>query len=558
MSSKFWLENIKELGKNITLIPKASESLENKMNTITRIVILLAILMTLMMDYKTGILFLCLSLIFVITFYYNNKEVLKEKFEFIKYNSKDKIMNSKSNLSIPYQAYQKVNQSLNFPPRSGQFATPTQPLQNNQTQYSLSQQLAQGRTFMSPYVCEANGNQSTTQFESKPSVNPNTLKAPVYVAPIYDLTYWRDNDFVGYSRINEERIQDKYKSGYFITDRRCRYKNGTSKDPYQIGNSVGQPNGQFDDIAYPISQTNNEKYNNRNKYEITTRDIERKRVKDEQKNLIEGFNRDYLTAYNKDNISPIIEPIGSNFPYVDGVDILEDESYQQPGDVLTIAGYNPNNLKYNLPANAAFGECEKQKVYDEYNKNIYTQTIQPGYLSRSQIIEPISSNIGISFDQQFLPTELKREGNDLVYQEYDPRQFKAKPFPVNNDVVSQDNVYDPRYTGNGTSYRTYVDRLTGQPRFYYDDVDAIRRPNYLTRNKLDTFDFGETYGPMKSQGEMINDNDDIRQKAQEKFLNDSLLFRTGLQESLMRKRNNEMWEVRKFPKSRAGNTSCKI
>ena len=62
---------------------------------------------------------------------------------------------------------------------------------------------------------------------------------------------------------------------------------------------------------------------------------------------------------------------------------------------------------------------------------------------------------------------------------------------------------------------------------------------------------------MKDKDTLINDNDDIRNKVQERFLNDSLSFRTGLQESLMRKRNNEMWELRKFPQSRAGQTSCK-
>jgi hypothetical protein len=190
------------------------------------------------------------------------------------------------------------------------------------------------------------------------------------------------------------------------------------------------------------------------------------------------------------------------------------------------------------------------------NNSIYTQTIQPGYLSRSQIIEPISSNIGISFDQQFLPTTLDKEGNDLVYNEHDPRVFKPTKKSVYDNEVDASNVYDPRFSGYGTSYRGYTDRLTGQPRFYYDDVDAIRRPNYLTRNHLDTFNFGEHYGPMRPQNEIDNDaNCNVREKAQQKFLDDSIAYRTGLQESLMRKRNNEMWQLRKFPQSRAGGNS---
>ena len=52
------------------------------------------------------------------------------------------------------------------------------------------------------------------------------------------------------------------------------------------------------------------------------------------------------------------------------------------------------------------------------------------------------------------------------------------------------NVYDPRFTGYGTSYRTYIEPMTGQPRFYYDDVDAIRKYNYIRKA---TFIFGIFY-----------------------------------------------------------------
>ena len=30
---------------------------------------------------------------------------------------------------------------------------------------------------------------------------------------------------------------------------------------------------------------------------------------------------------------------------------------------------------------------------------------------------------------------------------------------------NESNVYDPRFTGYGTNYRTYIESVTGQPRF---------------------------------------------------------------------------------------------
>ena len=48
------------------------------------------------------------------------------------------------------------------------------------------------------------------------------------------------------------------------------------------------------------------------------------------------------------------------------------------------------------------------------------------------------------------------------------------------DEINQANIYDPRF-GYGTGYRSYIDETTGQPRFYYDDIDAITKPNYIVK-----------------------------------------------------------------------------
>lgn len=535
--NKFWTEDIKCLFTDFNLLPNNKQNLATRFNNITKLIFLIGIVLMLFIGVKNGLIFLLLGLVVVMCSYYSNSQnfEIKENFAFNNNTSTNKTMSPRTQISsLPpqrgslKQIFENVTNDINFPPRSGQFAEKPYILPMNQTQYSLNQKLTQGKTYLNPAVCQPNTNQDIGRYDMKPKVNPNTLKAPVVVPPIYDLSAWRANDFVNYARINDERIQDKYQSGYFVQ----KYCPETPSGK-RCSNSANE--------YYPDLDTSPKILGER----------------DCDPRIIENY-ADTPDAYDDFRISsPIIKPNPTPYPnhFSEGVTLIENDDYLQPGDVLTVAGYNPSNLKYDLPSNAAFGACEKNPRMTDYNQSIYTQTLQPGYLSRSQIIEPISSNIGISFDQQFVPTTLDKEGNDWVYNEHDPRVFKPTKKGTYKKDVSPENVYDPRFTGYGTSYRGYTDKLTGQPRFYYDDVNAIRRPNYLTRNKLDTFNFGEHYGPMKPENMIYDDaNCNVREKAQQQFLDDSISFRTGLQESLMRKRNNEMWQLRKFPQSRAGNS----
>ena len=66
--------------------------------------------------------------------------------------------------------------------------------------------------------------------------------------------------------------------------------------------------------------------------------------------------------------------------------------------------------------------------------------------------------------------------------------------PQKELTAKEDNVYDPRLTGYGTSYRSYTDDNLGQTRFYYDDIDAVRMPNYIVKSNIDREPFADHYG----------------------------------------------------------------
>ena len=168
---------------------------------------------------------------------------------------------------------------------------------------------------------------------------------------------------------------------------------------------------------------------------------------------------------------------------------------------------------------------------DYYRDNVLTQTIQPGVYQKTLVGEPINSMIGVSYQQQFLPTVVQQT----------PESIKFTQIP--GDSQNYSNIYDPRFTGYGASDRMYIEPMTGQPRFFYGDIDAIKMPNYITRNKIDSLPFAPTYGPDVP----LYNYADHRQLANNAYHDSALVFRTEMQERLMRKRNAEMWQLREAP-----------
>ena len=137
-----------------------------------------------------------------------------------------------------------------------------------------------------------------------------------------------------------------------------------------------------------------------------------------------------------------------------------------------------------------------------------------------------------------------------MFTEHDPLLYNPPQLPHNDVRITESDVYDPRFYGYGTSYRSYIEEVTGQPRFYYDDINSIRMPNYISRSNIDFANYADTYGPLNNLNKNGNPNtNQIRDLAQNSFLNSSLQHRTELQERLMRKRNNELWQLRKYPTS---------
>ena len=191
----------------------------------------------------------------------------------------------------------------------------------------------------------------------------------------------------------------------------------------------------------------------------------------------------------------------------------------------------------------------KKQNMSFHQRNLNIQTIQPGVYYEPEEIEPISSNLGISETRKQRYPYKKTDNGDVYYNEYN-NNARFNPPTLEKQTIGPEDIYDPRFTGYGTSYRSYYDDFVGQPRFYYDDVDAMRMPNYVVRSKIDHLGFSDQYGPMNDNYQV--NNDEMREMVNQSFLDNSLSFRNDLQEKLMRKRNSEMAYMRQFPKRTSG------
>lgn len=484
LKNKIWLENMPSLFCSPSLVPLDGMSLAEQMNSLTRLVIVIFIIL-LIIDYRFSGLFFLISLLFIIILYYIQKNNM-ERF-------------GTENYSPPHKA--KINvcpaNSINDLGNSQRFANDDMPLDSVN---------GVGGVFNNPKWISSN------QRLVGPA-NPKTLIPPVIVPPIADLGYWRGTNLTNFSQINHQGNTDLYRSGYIVSDNDQITEEYSGRNRNRHGGSNVHMNQRYDDKH--------------------TRGFK-------------VYSDDRFGVSNNENY---------DHTYIGGFNVHPDDGIG--GDIETSWGYNPQQLfTSSLPSNLAGGGISRNPDLKRYNEYLFTQTIQPGVYTKSEIVEPVNSNIGISFTQQFPPASSRIDPRTgaLLRTEHDPRLLE--PNWENKTIIhrpTEADVYDPRFTGYGTSYRSYVDDLLGQPRFYYDDINAIRMPNYISRSEIDNQPFADSYGPIPTGFENGNPyTGNIHQMAEKAFVEGALQHRTEMSERLMRKVNSEHWQRRAAPSRKSG------
>jgi hypothetical protein len=603
---KFWFEDIDDIFQEYTLLPESNQSLEEQLNSITRGIIMIWFIMVIL-NYKDSSLFLFLSLLFITILYYIQRNMIKE-------NYSDVMLNDKNNYNLLNQNnnQQNNNQLNNNQLNNNQTTTdyytncgyPTKQQKpvvcpNNYLPLDDYKYIPKGdklkiidpnRFRFRPETLSVPDNTfySTNQALLGPA-NPKTLDMPLIVPPISAWDYWSD-DYVIPSQINDQTNQELIQNGYYVTQN-SRLRNPRQYDikQYQYGMNMHQ----FDNVSpkynipqeYNIPQQYNNVYENfqdNNAYENFQNNNAYENFQDSNVNVSKNISNNISNSNNTNNISktnidmPINMPVNMSTNYPTNINVnnpspnftmTPDEKIGKtwinqngtPGDIMTACCYNPTQLlEHNIPSNLPSGQCSSLNTFNEYNKNLFTTPLNgpPNNDSvRTQVMEPIQSNMGITFTQQFEPEKCSYSNNKNGGKTYiieDPRLIDpyrvVEEYPI---LPNNSNVYDPRSVSYGTSYRTYIDTLTGQPRHYYQDIDAIRRPEMLIRSNIDDAPWAQAYGnPMKMEW-----TDDPHKKAQDKFLDNNLFQRSELQERYMHKVNTSVVpQLRMAPIHTRGNT----
>ena len=368
--------------------------------------------------------------------------------------------------------------------------------------------------------------------------NPKTLVAPVIPARSHDIDYWRTNNPVIRSGINDMTPFDAMASGYKIQPCLDKAPDYHGKRCYQLKNTRPR--------RPPCTQASQPL----------------------QPRVIEGFEDSEDLRHESSNVQRMIDKnIARGRPREripeltdDQIDKLKQRRKEERQTVIDNTSmdigqaYNQAQLATGLPTNFPSSRCGRKGVFEEQNDDVFTATVAPGIYQNSQIIEPINALEGVSITTQFPPTTTAatRDGG-ILYEQHDPNLYQAPPKKCVPKTPNTYNVTDPRFTGYGTSYREYLEPMTGQSRFYYKDVDAVKMPNYICRSKIDCNPWADKYGTVPAgdaRGNKFTEN--IRTMANNAFLDATIEQRTELMQRLMRKKNANAWQQKMFPISTNG------
>lgn len=518
-------------------------------------------------------LILSLSIIFILA-YINNQMKQKENFEYnfnmnstphVNYQSckENKSWISNETLLETGQDFFSKNQNLvgkKQHPRTYSaplIVPPSYDLKywrkNNLTEYpSIMNRPRQQDLYLSGYVSKTDENSDNRKYNVSSYYDPYTSVGgrEEILANMQD-TAKKNIDRMYAREYSHGPIDESVVNGEYIENN----LNGGYKDPFRKSCQIPNTNINFvnSDIKNPCTWKCNPPLNQNNEFQNLTPVSQVSSCKSGMsENTIENF--EYINDNKYNNMkhgSYSNKKLDSSpkYPYYDQV---EYDPVQNIGNdyINKECGYNPNYINYNLPVNKCVGEKQLEPEYKKYNNDQSIQIVQPGMYYKSQVLDPINSNIGISYNQQYLPQTSKNIGpGEVLYTDHDPEQYVGETY-IDNKITGEElyNIYDPRLTGYGSNDRYYFDEMTGQPRFFYDDIDAVKRPSYIVRSNVDHLGTFDQTGAMKD-GEL---NFDYRSNANNEFHESTLDLRSDIQTRLAQKNYARTSQLRDMPLSSAG------
>lgn len=480
-NNKFWLNNPEELFCDYRVIPTPQMTLEKQMNSITRLIFFLFLVLY-FLNYKGSFLFLLLSNIVLIILYYLQKNKMSKITE--NYNGagpRTFVTDIGVKTSVNSQKTNLMAQQTRLDRYCDTDKTLLVPRQNDFPEI--------------PLVGPAN-----------PQVKLNT---PLWmVPPIYDYQSWRDNESEGISKINTKKTIDLVNSGYLPKTNCNRDDNVSVKEYYTPSKSTMTISGMSSQKQQRMADYNN-KAGPVSPFPVKENFVQ-DLMKEPAKYMVQG---------------------GKTLPNID-----------------TACGYNPENLKYNLPINYNASKCEQTDNVKNLNANTFTMQLTPSMANAYEVIEPVNANIGVSMA---LPRRsVKREmlGDREIFISREPDdEVEVFMKDVYADEPTPASTYDPRVTGYGPSYRGYYEKESGSQKYYYQDIDAVYRNNILAKSTVDIFDGSFRTG---LHAQPVYDLDQLKQIENNRYIDNTNFLRSSIQQSQMEHLGDREWQLKKYPTTR--------
>jgi hypothetical protein len=222
----------------------------------------------------------------------------------------------------------------------------------------------------------------------------------------------------------------------------------------------------------------------------------------------------------------------------------------------------------------------QQQQDQNINKKSILTDIEPNVFQRQNMMYPINNNLGQSWVTEkpiivFNPADQSNNpyGNTVLYNSYDPQlirddlpKYAQAEMPVRTPYsdrygtwnkeaagsVDWTNVYDYRFNSYGAGTRAYENINTGNIEYYVADIDAYRKPNFITKSKVDHIYFKTPLGEEWPRYERNISLQDMRNEAESRFINDTTFFRENLSASQSAKANARSIQLTLGPLQQGG------
>lgn len=505
--NKYWVENPYQLFcRFYDILPLSGATIENQFNALTRLIILISIVVMLF-QFDQGIFLLLSSIIIITVIYYIERYFTNNTSEFnqtctncvIEHFTEPLDPILREDYEFDGNVYKPKWMEYNLPSKQPTLAPLTvhnpqiPPSYINAMRYPNSNRFCDKEINMNFTQGAHNqnflSNNQALAMQGTSVVHERTKIPPVVVPPPTD-PEWFVNNLYTRSCVNADSPMDPNLSGYNLQN-----------------TPASAPAASL--VEYPVPVLHQMQRNPIINYQPKS-DL-----------IIEPFSAGHASPSVSYKLQNSAGPDTKLYEQPSGL-IQERPNF---GKTLDGAGYNPSQLQNYLPSNVDVGPLPRSGILNDFNKNLITQSLQPGIYSRNAVIEPTSSNIGISFTQQLQPRIQNILDGGVMYERHDGRVYTPQPPLPSRGSSAPDDVYDPRQSGYGTAYRTYVDPFSGSAKMYYDDVDDVRRPKFILRSNVDTlipeqsnnfYDVDNTFRSMTENHRM-----DISERAMEKINNNN-------------------------------------